>query len=149
MRRGNINKKLPITDPKLGARTIMKIFQISTQLASGRKFNVSRAPLFPAIPLHNTVIDNLHLFLRVSDVLINHLIEELRRQDATDKKKQQKKKCFTTFTLCKYRDTLKLIKFCEGLGIPNYKFLDWKNLQAAEVANLNWRTLTGPEKLKL
>ena len=37
---------------------------------------------------------------------------------------------------------MKLIKFCEGLGIPNYKFLDWKNLQAAEVANLNWSRKT-------
>ena len=137
--RGNIDKKWSITDPKLGARTIEENLEISTQPASCRKFNVSRAPLFPTIPLHNVVIDNLHLFLRVADVLINHLIEELHRQDAIDKSKR-----FTTFTLCKYKHLEGYQKFCDGLRIPNYKFWIGKTSK-----QLKWRTLTGPEKLKL
>ena len=90
----NIDKKWSITDPKLGARTIEENLQISTQPAFPRKFDASRAPLFPTIALHNVVINNLHLFVCVADVLIDHLIEELCHQDKT--------KCFTTFTLCKY-----------------------------------------------
>lgn len=31
------------------------------------------------------IIDNLHLFLRVSDVLINLLIQDLRREDGISK----------------------------------------------------------------
>ena len=40
------------------------------------------------IPLHYVVIDNLHLFLRVSDVLIDTRIVDLLRQDALGKSKQ-------------------------------------------------------------
>lgn len=45
---------------------------------------MSNKPLFPTIPLMHVVIDNLHLFLRTSDVLIDLLIVELRRQDAIE-----------------------------------------------------------------
>ena len=64
---------------------------------SKKKFNVSHTPLFPTIPFVNVVVDNLHLFLRVADVLINHLIEELCRQDAIDKAKK-----FSTFECSKF-----------------------------------------------
>ena len=40
--------------------------------------------MFPTIPLDHVVIDNLHLFLRVSDVLIDQLIMDLLRLDAID-----------------------------------------------------------------
>ena len=46
-----------------------------------KKFNVSHPPLFPTIPFVNVVVDNLHLFLRVADVLINHLIEVVTSSD--------------------------------------------------------------------
>ena len=53
-----------------------------------KQFNVSHPPLFPGIPLKNVVIDNLHLFLRVSDVLINLLVVELKRQDGIERVKK-------------------------------------------------------------
>ena len=40
------------------------------------------------IPLSRVVIDNLHLFLRVADVLIDLLIVELKRHDAIEKVKK-------------------------------------------------------------
>ena len=39
-------------------------------------------PLYPSNPLDYVIIDSLHLFLRISDNLINLLILELRRLDA-------------------------------------------------------------------
>lgn len=42
-------------------------------------------PIFKAIPIDHVIIDTLHLFLRVADLLINLLIMELRRQDGIDK----------------------------------------------------------------
>ena len=51
------------------------------------RYNCKKAPLFPSIPLDHVVIDSLHLFLRISDNLINLLIQELQRQYAIDKKK--------------------------------------------------------------
>ena len=41
------------------------------------KFNVSNVPLLPKIPLINVVVDNLHMFLRVADLLIDMVIGEL------------------------------------------------------------------------
>ena len=56
--------------------------------ARRKQFNVSHTPLFPMIPLSRVVIDNLHLFLRVADVLIDLFIVELKRHDANEKVKK-------------------------------------------------------------
>ena len=42
-------------------------------------------PLFTNIPQSNVVIDNLHVLLRVADVLIDHLVVELRRRNGIEK----------------------------------------------------------------
>ena len=63
-----------------------------------KEYNVFHAPLFPTIPLMNVIIDNLHMLLRVSDVLINLLVTELKRQHAIDKMKR-----FTCFDAVKYK----------------------------------------------
>lgn len=68
-----------ISDPGNGARTIEDTIQQAQRPKTRRQFNVSHPPLFPTIPLTNVVIDNLHLFLRVSDLLLDLLIIELRR----------------------------------------------------------------------
>ena len=77
--RANTTKKWSITDASKGARTIEENVQLGGR--STAKFNVSHVPLFPNIPLTRVVIDNLHMFLRVSDVLINLFIVELRALD--------------------------------------------------------------------
>ena len=100
---------------------------------------MSHPPLFPTIPFVNVVVDNLHLFLRVADVLINHLIEELRRQDAIDKAKK-----FSTFECSKFQHVYNYEKFVSSLGIPSYNFYIGQSSRQLKV-----RTLTGPEKLKL
>ena len=53
-------------DTSQGARTQENITHASK---TTKIFSVSNKPLFENIPLKNVVIDNLHLFLRVSDVL--------------------------------------------------------------------------------
>lgn len=78
------------------------------------QFSVSNKPLFPSIPLTNVVIDNLHLFLCVSVVLIRLLITELRRQHAIDKVNK-----FSTF------DVENIV--C-SLLIPNLEFYVGENL---------------------
>ena len=75
-------KNWSLIDTKFGARTIEENEQISKEPKSKKRFNVSHEPLFPTIPLTNVVIDNLHLFLRVFDVLMRLLIDELKRQDS-------------------------------------------------------------------
>lgn len=105
----------------------------------GKKYNVSRPPLFPMVPLSNVVIDNLHRFLRVADVLIDLLIVELRRHDSIDKLKR-----FTCFNPEKYKHIDAIQKFVSSLGIPGYSFYIGKDSKVLKV-----RSLTGPEKLKV
>ena len=72
------DKKWSVSDKELGAWTIEENVSTSRLVKSKQQFNVSNKPLFLSIPLTNVVIDNLHLFLHVSDVLIRLLITELR-----------------------------------------------------------------------
>lgn len=89
-------KEWSISDPKMGASTVEETLKLSKKRK--KEYNVSHAPLFPTIPLTHAVIDNLHMFLRVSDVLmINQLLVELKRQGAIEKVKR-----FTSFDAVKY-----------------------------------------------
>lgn len=55
-----------------GARTVEEISEKS-KLAktSSNRFNCVQPPLFPFVPISRVIIDSLHLFVRISDVLIN------------------------------------------------------------------------------
>ena len=81
--RWDTSKTWSINDPKFGARTVAEIARFSTE----KKFNCKAQPLFDFIPMDHVIIDTLHLFLRISDVLIDLFIRELRRSDAIEKKK--------------------------------------------------------------
>lgn len=84
------------------------------------------------------MIDNLHLFLRVADVLVDLLIIELRRQDSATKLST------SVFDGKRYKHLHHFQTFVSGLGIPGYAFWIGENSR-----QLKWRTLTGPEKLKV
>ena len=83
--RRDVEKHWSITSPVVGVRTIEENVLASRLPTSKTKYNVFHHPFFPSIPLHNVVIDNLHPFLRVSDVLIDLPIVELRRMDWIEK----------------------------------------------------------------
>lgn len=83
--RWNMDLEWSITDTAKGARTIEEITRLAQKPKSTERFNCSHSPVFSFIPMHYVVIDSLHLFLRVCDLLINLLIQELRRQDGIEK----------------------------------------------------------------
>ena len=85
------------------------------------------------------MINNLHLFLQVSDVLLDLLITELKRQDSINKVKW-----FSSFDITKYKHMQGFEQFIKGLGIPGFEFyVGWTSKM------LKSRLLTGPEKLKV
>ena len=135
--RHRVDKEWSITDENKGARTVTPIISASKLPAkSPKQFNCSRIPLFQAIPIHQVIIDNLHLFLRIADNLINLLITELRRMDGIEK-------CTTldncgTLNVNEYQSFLK-----NACRIP-FNFYICK-----ESRSLKLRDLTGPEKYKL
>ena len=133
----NVSVEWSITDKSLGARTIEENVKLSQ--SRGKQFNVSRHPLFPTIPLSHVVIDNLHMFLRVSDVLLNQLLDRLKAEDAIDKARK-----FSNWDISRHKHLQAYEDFVTSLGIPNYQFYIGKNSRVLKV-----RSLTGPEKLKL
>ena len=84
--RWDMTRNWSISDQSKGARTIEEITEKSKLGKTNKnRFNCCRAPMFPFIPMERVVIDSLHLFLRISDVLINLLIRDLRIADGIDK----------------------------------------------------------------
>lgn len=134
-------KEWSLTDVSKGARSIEEIQQqVNTRSRTVEKYNSKHAPLFPSIPIDHVVIDSLHLFLRISDNLINLVIQELRRQDALDKNKTFN----DGFNRSKYKHMAGWETYLnDTLKIPFNWFV------CKDSKKLKWRDLTGPEKQKL
>ena len=133
-------KSWSLLDSCKGARSVEEIKEKSKPRSCGERYNVKHCPLFPSIPLDHVVIDSLHLFLRISDNLINLLILEFRRQDSIEKKKifneglDMSKLTHMARWESYLNDTLK---------IPFHWFV------CKDSKKLKWRDLTGPEKIRL
>ena len=131
--RYDVTKSWSIQNENEGARTIASISR-SAKLPKTKKYNEEkcgciRQPLFPSIPIDHLVPDILHLFLRVSDVLTNLLIVEIRRIDGINK---------NTSYLDRY------VKFLnEQCKVSFHMHAD------KETKQLKWRDLTGPEKVRV
>lgn len=77
------SKHWSIKNPPFGCRTIIEIETYSWT----KKFNSKAKPFFDFTPIDHVIIATLHLFLRISDVLIDLLIRELKRGDSIEEKK--------------------------------------------------------------
>ena len=133
--RYNADKQWSILETEKGARTIEENIRLSQRPKSRKEYNVSNCPLFPSILITNVVINNLHMFLRVCDLLIIRL----RFEDSIDKVKK-----FTRFDTLKYKHVYAYQQFVTGLGISGIEFYIGQTSKA-----LKCRSLTGPEKLKV
>lgn len=134
--RWDMNKTWSLTDPDKGARTVQEITEkAKLPKTSKLRYNCRRAPLFSFIPLKHVVIDSLHLFLRVADVLINLLIRDLRALDGIEKVKSAAKVSKNTDAYVKFLNSDCKIRF------------RWYTDK--ESKKMTWRDLTGPEKVRL
>ena len=75
-----MSKKWSITDTQKGAWTIEETCACYLKRKS-KRFGCINPPLFPMIPIHRNIPDVLQFFLRITDVLLNLLITDIRRQD--------------------------------------------------------------------
>jgi len=90
------------------------------------------------IKIKNVIPDILHLYLRISDLLINLLILELRRMDGIVKTTTKVTNLTALKNIVKYEQFLK-----EQCKISFHFYTEKESKQ------LKWRDLTGTEKLKL
>lgn len=127
----NMSKEWSITDPNKGARTIAEITSCHTKAkTSSKRFNCAHSLLFPTILLDHVIPDVLHLFLCVTDVLFN-LVVDIRRQDGIECCLEE---LATTSSMSKLETFLS-----DTCHIP-FKFLICK-----ETKSLKWPDLMGLE----
>ena len=131
--RYDTRRKWSLTDKLFGARDSKEI----ARHAKGKKCNCKNNPLFSFIPISHVIFDTLHLFLRISDNLIDLLITELCRQDAIDKNDTFSK----GFCRNKYKHMAGYETSVKSLGIS----FEWKINK--DTKTQEYRDLTGPEKL--
>ena len=133
--RHDTSKLWPLNDvPSNGSRTIESIQKDS----KGRKNNCQNEPLFACIKMDHVIIDTLHLFLRICDVLIENLIIELRRADAIENRVSR-----GTVNLTKCPHMERYMHFLNSLNIP----FTWSVNR--DTGKLQYRDLTGPEKMQV
>ncbi|CAB4002224.1 Hypothetical predicted protein [Paramuricea clavata] len=121
--------------PEHGAHILNEILKN----AGSKKVNCKSKPLFMFIPLSHVVIDTLHLFLRISDILINLLIRELKFHDSIEKRT----KFSGGFNKGKLRHMAQCKTYLQELSIPFHWYVGKESKQ------LEFRELTGPVKVKL
>ena len=114
---------------------IEEIQKLSLTKTKDSKYGCIHQPIFPSIPIDHVIPDILHLVLRISDILINLLILELRRMDGIEKLTNKEFKQSTVTNHFTYLNINCKISFHVYLSKES-KFL-------------KWRDLTSPEQLKL
>ena len=127
-----------INDVDKGARTIKEITnKAKLSKRSKVRYNCCEEPIFSFIPIDHVIIDTLHLFLRISDVLINLLIRDLRILDGIEK---------STTTLPDKAKNKNMKAYEEFLNGPCKIRFKWYLDDSKKFA---YRDLTGPEKHRL
>lgn len=114
-----------ITETEYDARTVDEISKMSKLGKYSKKwYNCSHEPIFDFIPIHHVIIDILHLFLRISDVL-----------RAADKRHSNFGKRKTSHT---------------SPSTNNFKWLQSSfQVLYRQSQKMKWRDLTCPEKKHL
>ena len=136
LKRADLSLEWSITDPRKGARTTEEIKK-KAKLGKRNKdrYNCSRDPLFDFIPMDRVIIDTLHLFLRISDNLIELLIRDIHIKDGITK---------TTKNIPSGSYSERYEKFLNENKI-RFKWITDKDSKES----VQHRDLTGPEKLRL
>ena len=135
----DIDKEWSITDTSKGCRTHEEHMKTIHLDSKDQKFGYIREPIFAdIIPINRYIIDMLHLYLRISDNLLNLLIKDCFEVDNFDMNSISKFEITQYAHLNLLQNTLK--------NKCNVKLIfQW----IPESKKLNWRDLVGPEKNRL
>ena len=130
-----------ITDPAKGARSheeLIKTVQLTCS-SKTKKYGYDKLPFFKdIIPINRYMLDMLHLFLRISDTLINLLVKDCTLFDKFESW------TITRFDVTEFKHLHAFQKFLNEKCKVNFRFY-W----LSETKKLTWRDLVGPEKIKL
>ena len=120
------------------ARTITSIKTcalLSKSQSAAKRLGVKHPPLID-IPLNHVIVDELHLFLRITDVLLRNVIQHVIEEDLKTTRKAD---------LLSGPHLTMLVKCIRKCGIS---FSVWCK-QEGEGSKVDWTSLMGPDKRKL
>ncbi len=130
--RYDMTKTWSMSDVKKGARTIEEICSLSGKKRNN--FNCTSKPLFMSVPLVNVIPDTLHLYIRIADQMVNHIIEYLRSLDNHVR--------LSADNISKLHHIQKFKAFVKEIGICDWYF-------SVKDGKLHYDSFTGPEHRRI
>ncbi|XP_022808035.1 uncharacterized protein LOC111345047 [Stylophora pistillata] len=136
--RGDMSKPDNFYDKDPIRRTLQEIKQFATK-SKGENYCCVHQPLLN-IPLDHIILDELHLMLRVTDVLISNLIEDVMQWDEKDNFLSEKK---STSSEQKHLDNL-----IQGIRSCGVSFSVWekRNADGKGSGTWDWTSLMGDDR---
>lgn len=122
------------TKADFGARTVAEMAKCAS--GKGQRFGSIAHPLFEMVTIPNVIPNVLHLFICISDQLVNHVISELLRRDNIAKNTKQ---------ICKqkFSNIVMFEKLVQGLPT------EWRFYVDKGSGIIESRDFTGPEHIKI
>ena len=134
--RSDTTKTWSMTDASKGARTIEEIADFAKKPKSSKtKYNCTRSPIFPSVPVSRIIPDTLHLFLRIMDQLVYQLTYHLRYMDNCVK-------LSNTFIVENCDNLMRFQQFIKKIGITDWIFI-------VRDSKIETRSFTGPEHRRI
>ena len=128
-------------DVALLKRTIQEMFELSTK-KSAENYCCCHKPLL-VIPLDHIILDELHLMLRITDILTENLIEDAMQWNGKESSSSTKKR-----SVEKSEHVQKLM---EAINICGVSFSIWekRNADGKGSGAWDWTSLMGDDRKKL
>lgn len=109
---------------------------------TGENYCCNHKPLLN-IPLHNIILDELHLMLRVTDILIENLIEDAIQWDDKEGCLSAKKR-----SVEKSQHVINLVKAINNCGV-SFSIWEKRNADGRGSGTWDWTSLMGNDRKKL
>ena len=132
----DMSKQWSVSNKEKGAQTTDDILTCHLKKSKDEKYECIHPPLFQSMYIDHVIPHILHLFLRITNVLFNLLIVEIRRYDRI-----KRATVSDIASQSSYRDRLEFF-------INNSCKIPFKFSINKETKQLQWRDLMSPEKKK-
>lgn len=109
---------------------------------SGENYCCCYKPLFN-IPLDNIILDELHLMLRITDILIQNLIEDAMQWDDKESSSSAKKR-----SILQSKHVQQLVKEINKCGVT-FSIWEKRNADGKGSGTWDWTSLMGDDRKKL
>ena len=117
------------------------MFELSTK-KSGENYCCCHKPLL-VIPLDHIILDELHLMLRITDILIENLIEDAMQWYDKESSKKNKKR-----SVEKSEHVKKLLQAINNCGVT-FSIWEKRNADGKGSGTWDWTSLMGDDRKKL